>query len=314
MGAATLALLEEAFNKRAGLRASTNALRLVNGYGDGLDGLVLEQYGQHFVAQVFDARWFSEKEALLGFVKGHGARYFIVKDRTRGPSARPDEIGFDVWLDGGCSSATVEESGVKFSVDLNDTLNTGLFLDMRANRRTVAAEAGGRKVLNLFSYTCSFGVHARLRGAASVVNVDVSKKILERGRVNYGLNALACEKNEFIRTDAAEYLARAVKKDNRFGMIILDPPSFSRHDSGTFSVKKDLPRLVQDAVTVLESGGVVFVATNHSEMLHSHLQNIVQKAARGRAVKKIRPFGQDVDFTGSGFMAESCLTAVLAEF
>ncbi len=314
MGGATLDLLQEAFNKREALRASTNAVRLVNGYGDWLDGLVLEQYAQHFVAQVFDARWLSEKEILLDFVKGHGARYFIIKDRTRGPSARPDEIGFNIVLDGGSSSTTVEESGVKFSVDLNDTLNTGLFLDMRANRRLVASLAGGRKVLNLFSYTCSFGVHARLQGAAAVVNVDVSKKILERGRVNYELNALTCERNEFIRGDASEYLARAVKKDNRFGMVILDPPSFSRNDGGTFSVKKDLPRLVQDALTILEPGGVVFVATNHSEMLHSHLQNIVQKAARGRPVKKFQPLGQDADFTGSGFMAESCLTAILAEF
>ncbi len=314
MGAATLDLLDAAFHKRDALRASTNALRLVNGYGDELDGLVLEQYGRHFVAQVFDARWLSEKELLLGFVRGHGAQYFIVKDRTRGPSARPDEIRFDVWLDGGASSTDVEEFGVKFSVDLNDTLNTGLFLDMRANRRRVAAMAAGRKVLNLFSYTCSFGVHARMQGALSVVNVDVSKKILERGRVNYGLNGLACERNEFIRTDASEYLARAVTKDNRFDMIILDPPSFSRNDGGTFSVKKDLPRLVQDAVSVLDPGGVLFVATNHSEMLHSHLQNIVQQAARRRPIKKMQPLGQDADFTGSGFMAESCLTAILAEF
>ena len=200
----TLDLLRLAALKREPLYAppvGTNAVRLVNGYGDELDGLVLEQHDHHFMAQVFDARWLQEKDVLVDFVKERGAKYFIIKDRTQGASAKPEEIGTQVLIDG--ESATVDvEYGLKFRVDMNDTLNTGLFLDMRANRRRVADLAKSRKVLNLFAYTGSFGVHCRARGAAAVVNVDVSRKVLERGKVNYELNNLAPEKNEFIRADA----------------------------------------------------------------------------------------------------------------
>jgi 23S rRNA (cytosine1962-C5)-methyltransferase len=287
-------------------------VRLVNGFGDELDGLVLEQHGSHFVAQVFNERWLREKETLISFVKGMGAQYFIIKDRTQGASANPDAIKFDVLIPGD-STTVVEEYGVKFKVDLNDTLNTGLFLDMRANRHRVGEMSGDRKVLNLFAYSCAFGVHCRMNGALSVVNVDVSRKILDRARVNYELNGLVPEKNELIRADAVEYLERAVKKDNRFDMIILDPPSFARFEGRTFSVKKDLPCVLEMIVKILNPKGVLFVATNHSEMLHSNLQNIIKGAARGRQLKNVQCLGQDVDFPGTGFMAESCLTAVLAE-
>ncbi len=312
MDSAILVLLQEAAKKREALRAHTDAVRLVNGYGDGLDGLVLEQHADHFVAQVFEERWLLEKETLVHFVKGRGARYFVVKDRIQSALSSPDAIKFHVWIDG-VSSTIVQEDGVKFTVDMNDTLNTGLFLDMRANRKRVASLSAGLKVLNLFSYTCAFGVHCRMKGALSVVNVDVSKKSLERARVNYELNGLVPEKNELIRADAVEYLERAVKKDNRFDMIIIDPPSFARYDGRIFSVKKDLPRLLEMAVKVLNPGGVLFVATNLSEMLHSHLQNIIKGASRGRPLKNVQCLGQDADFEGSGFMAESCMTAVLAE-
>jgi 23S rRNA (cytosine1962-C5)-methyltransferase len=307
-----LGLLQEASKKREGLKGLTNAVRLVNGFGDELDGLVLEQHGVHFVAQIFNERWLHEKETLIFFVKEMGAQYFIVKDRTEGASSNPDAIRFDVWVPGE-SSTVVEEYGIKFKVDLNDTLNTGLFLDMRANRHRVAEMSANRKVLNLFAYSCAFGVHCRMNGALSVVNVDVSRKILERARVNYELNGLVPEKNELIRADAVEYLERAVKKDNRFDMIILDPPSFARYEGRTFSVKKDLPHVLEMIVKVLNPNGVLFVATNHSEMLHSNLQNIIKGAARGRALKNVQCLGQDVDFPGTGFMAESCLTAVLAD-
>ncbi|MBF0330899.1 MAG: class I SAM-dependent rRNA methyltransferase [Candidatus Omnitrophica bacterium] len=309
----TTTLLQKAYQQREPLRAYTNAIRLVNGYGDDLDGLVLEQHASHFVAQIFEPRWLEEKTVLIDFVRSLGGVYFVVKDRTQSATPRPEGIGFDVWIDG-VSSTVVEEHGVKFQVELNDTLNTGLFLDMRANRHKVAGMAQGRKVLNLFSYTCAFGVHCRKQGASALVNVDVSRKVLDRGRVNYELNGLVPEKNEFIRADAVEYLERAIKKENFFDMIILDPPSFARYDGRIFSVKNDLPRVIEMAVKVLEPKGVLFAATNHSEMLYSNLQNMVKGASRGRQIKKMQPLGQDVDFPGTGFMAESCLTAVLVEF
>ena len=312
--AQVITLLEQAFAKRDALSSVTDAWRLVNGFGDGLEGLVLAQYGRHFVAQIFDADWHEHGQVLADLLKARfNAEYFIVKDRTASAAAQPEAFRTAVWLDSGSSQTVVQERGLKFGVDLNDTLNSGLFLDMRRNRAMVAALARGRKVLNCFAYTCSFGVHCRAQGASLVVNVDVGRKCLDRGRQNYELNRLPFEKNEFIRADAVEYLERAVRKDNRFGMIILDPPSFARHEGKTFSVKKDMAALVASAMKVLDPGGVIFVSTNYSLMTHEDLEGMILDAAGSLSFGKIDYMGQDEDFVGSGLMQESCLVAVLAQ-
>jgi 23S rRNA (cytosine1962-C5)-methyltransferase len=307
-------LLMAAVSRREPMRSRTDALRLVNGFGDGMEGLFLEQYGHNCVAQVFDGRWLKEFEALTEFVKERlSAQYFIIKDRTRSPSSEPEAIKTYVCLQDTASQATVCENGLKFTVDLNDTLNVGLFLDMRRNRQLVSALAKDKRVLNCFAYTCSFGVYCRHAGALGVTNVDISKKNLARGRVNYELNGLSSAPNEFIRSDAVEYLERAVKKDNRFDLIILDPPSFARHEGRTFSVKQDLAPLVDTAIKVLNPGGALFVATNYSVMTASDLEEMAHAALGERPVRRIEHLTQDEDFPGSGTMQESYLAAVLVE-
>jgi 23S rRNA (cytosine1962-C5)-methyltransferase len=308
----TIALLEQALKKRAALDGITNARRLVNGVGDGMGGLVLEQYHRHFVAQVFDQAWLAEKNALTDFVKTRlGGQYFIVKDRTASAASTSDAFRTEVWIAEAPPQTVVVEYGLRFSADLNDTLNSGLFLDMRQNRKLVGEKASGRKVLNCFSYTCSFGVYCRALQATSVVNVDISQKALARGRINYILNQLPVNPNDFVRADVMEYLERAVKINNRFGLIILDPPSFARHEGGAFSVKKDLQRLMELAVQALDPGGVLFVATNLSELTYDDLLDMVIKVPKKQRVRKIERLGQDVDFPGSGLMPESYLVAVL---
>jgi len=306
-------LLEQARRKRAHLKGITNAVRLVNGFGDELDGLILEQYDRHYIVQVLDEQWLKHCQLITDFVKDTCAgEYLVIKNRTASASAVPGAIQSTVWLDSGSSCTVVEEHGLKFGVDCNDTLNSGLFLDMRANRVLVSALAAQRKVLNLFSYTCSFGVYCRARGAAAVVNVDVGRKSLERARHNYELNGLVPAQNEFIRADAVEYLQRAVKKDNRFDMIIIDPPSFARFDGKSFSVKKDLAPLVMSAMKVLNPDGVLLVASNYTDMTHDSLEDMIRDAADARNVQTITRLGQDEDFIGSGLMLESYLAAVLA--
>jgi len=183
---------------------------------------------------------------------------------------------------------------------------------MRRNRKIVAGLTKGLRVLNCFAYTCSFGVYARASGASSVINVDISRKSLERGRENYGLNQLECAEDEFARADALTYMKLALKKGTRFGCVILDPPSFARHDGKIFSVKKDFPVLIDAAMNILESGGVLLAATNFSGLSHQALEEMVAAGGRER-IKSIEPLGQDADFRGSGRMPESYLAALLVK-
>ncbi len=311
----TLNLLEIAAKKRESLINCTNALRLVNGIGDGLDGLILEQYNKHFVAQIFDKKWLAQKDTLINFIKNqHAGEYFIVKDRTDSSSSKSSGFRKDIWIESKSSKTIAEENGLKFDIDLNDALNSGLFLDMRHNRKLVGELARGRKVLNAFAYTCSFGVYCRALQALSVINIDISSKILNRGKVNYKLNGITPSDNEFIRAGTIEYLKRAVKKDNYFDLIILDPPSFSVYEQKTFSVKKNLSEMACLAVKALNPGGVLFMATNFSGMSEENLETIAVSAAMNRAIKRIQHLNQDLDFPSSGLMPESYLAAVLIEF
>jgi len=309
----TIDLIEAAISKRKPLRKITNALRLVNGLGDGLHGLVLEQYDDRCVIHLFDKRWIAHKEALAEFVKSRlGARYLVIKERLNSKALKSEQINASVWIDQAPARTVVRENALYFGVDLNDGLNSGLFLDMRRNRKIVAGLIKGVKVLNCFAYTCSFGVYARASGASSVINVDISRKCLERGRENYELNQLDCAETEFVRADALAYMRLALKKGNRFGCVILDPPSFSRHDGKIFSVKKDLAVLIDAAMKILDPGGVLLAATNFSGLSHQVLEDIVVAGGREK-VKSTKPLGQDTDFRGSGRMPESYLTALLVK-
>ena len=309
----TIDLVDAAIGRRKPLRKITNAMRLVNGLGDGLPGLVLEQYDNHCVIHLFDKRWITRKETLAEFVKNRlDARYLIIKERLDPTALKSEQINASVWIDEAPSRTVIQENALRFGVDLNDGLNSGLFLDMRHNRKIVAGLTKGLRVLNCFAYTCSFGVYARASGASSVVNVDISHKSLDRGRENYELNRLDCAEGEFVRADALTYMKLANKKGNRFGCVILDPPSFARHGGKVFSVKKDFAALIDAAMMILQPGGVMLAATNFSGLTHKALEETVLAVGREK-VKSIRPLGQDTDFPGSGRMPESYLAALLVK-
>ncbi len=97
-------------------------------------------------------------------------------------------------------------------------------------------------------------------------------------------------------------------------MIILDPPSFARHEGGVFQVKRDLPKLMALAVAVLNPGGRLLVTTNYSEISHADLERILPEALNGRRVAHIQRVGQDEDFTGSNSFKESYLVGLWVKF
>ena len=232
---------------------------------------------------------------------------------------------------------TVREGNANFHVDLLDTINPGLFLDMRHVRLEVEerfremsgaspahladlanlenSAQTGLRFLNLFSYTCSFSVHARLGGAAVATNADISGKILDKGRENYALNGLDLRPGEFFRGNAIEYVHWAQKKGLRFDGIVLDPPSFARFKGFNFNVREHLMPLVADCATLLNPGGFFMVSSNYSEFnLSAFARDVLA------AVSSVHPNAktswkksQDVDFVGSGSTKDSCLVATLVE-
>ena len=301
-------LLSKALERRVPLTSITNAMRLVNGAGDGLEGLLIDRYDKHFHVQFLSDHWYEQRQEIYRALSSHlSVDYLIIKSR------RGLEINEEVLI-GSVPLTVVEEYGIKFEVNLKEGLNCGLFLDMRHNRRMVGLASKDKKVLNCFAYTCSFGMHARLGGAREVINTDISRKILEQGKNNYQLNGLSPGPGEFIKANSVSFLQRAFKKGNCFDVIILDPPSFARHEDGVFQVKHDLPKLMALAVAVLSPGGALFVSTNYSAMTHADLERILSKGLNGRQVAHLQRVGQDEDFPGSNSFKESYLVGLWVKF
>lgn len=155
----------------------------------------------------------------------------------------------------------VVEYGVKFWVNLVDYLDTGLFLDHRETRRYVASIAKGKRVLNLFAYTCSFSVHAAHAGASFTKSVDMSNTYTAWGADNFLLNALALENNPIVRADCLKFLET---EKALYDIIIIDPPTLSRSKKmdQMFDVQEDYVFLITKALGLLSKGGVIFFSTN----------------------------------------------------
>jgi 23S rRNA (cytosine1962-C5)-methyltransferase len=167
---------------------------------------------------------------------------------------------------------------MRFAVALGDGLSTGLFVDQRDNRARVRALAPHKRVLNLFSYTCSFSVAAALGGAVSTLSVDLSARALERGRRNFELNGIVGE-HRFYKEDALAWLERAARRGQRFDLIVLDPPSFATVGKDrTFSVEHDYESLLERALRLLAPGGTLLAVTNHRKTEQHDLRKLVHRA------------------------------------
>ena len=310
-------LLEKAFSKRSSLLELTDAFRVVNGSDDGFPGVAIDQYGDRFQVQYFGPELLSREHEIAKAVKKVFAPKFIVSKFRLSPSGKslekPEmhvELGSETK-----SSTVVREGNCRFHVDLLDTVNPGLFLDMRDGRLDVEARARGKAVLNLFSYTCSFAVHARVGGATRAVNADISGKILEKGRENYRLNGLEPLKGEFFKGDSREYLAWCLRKGFKFDGVVLDPPSFSRNKGKVFSVKTDFQPLVAEVAGLLAPGAFFLASTNYSAFTPESLakETLATVKEQFPQAKIAWARGQGMDFPGSGKRKESALSAVMIE-
>ncbi len=169
---------------------------------------------------------------------------------------------------------TVLECGVKFKVNLLDYLDTGLFLDHRETRRIVAAISSGKRVLNLFAYTCSFSVHAAASGAIFTKSVDMSNTYTAWGRDNFNLNSLSLKNNEIVRADCLKFLDEEVRSGIKYDIIIIDPPTISRSKkmSQLFDVQVDYVFLISQALKLLSKEGIIFFSTNSRKFIfQNHL-------------------------------------------
>jgi 23S rRNA (cytosine1962-C5)-methyltransferase len=161
--------------------------------------------------------------------------------------------------------STALERTLRYGIDFGAGYSVGLFIDQRENRRFVR-DVAPRTVLNCFAYTCSFSVAAGTVGATTV-SIDLSKKSLARGRENFALNSLPTNDHRFLADDVMEVLPRLARKGEKFDVIILDPPTFSRSKRGkAFQVEQDFETLLLAALEVAERQSKILLSTNCSTL------------------------------------------------
>lgn len=162
------------------------------------------------------------------------------------------------------TTVVVQERGLSFRCNLSDYLDTGLFLDHRPTRALVAAEAAGKRVLNLFCYTGSFTVYAAAAGARATTSVDLSNTYLDWTGDNLSLNGLAGPQHQLVRDDVLVWLGAEASRGGRYDLIVLDPPTFStsKRMTETLDIQRDHVALVQAALKLLDAGGVLWFSTN----------------------------------------------------
>jgi 23S rRNA (guanine2445-N2)-methyltransferase / 23S rRNA (guanine2069-N7)-methyltransferase len=156
----------------------------------------------------------------------------------------------------------VQEAGLRFLVNLDDYLDTGLFLDHRLTRARLRERAAGVHFLNLFCYTASATVYAAAGGAAGSVSIDLSNRYLDWAQGNFALNGLDGARHRLERADCLEWLRSA--GGEQYGLIFLDPPTFSnsKRMQGVLDIQRDHVELIEHCVRRLTPDGMLVFACN----------------------------------------------------
>ena len=191
----------------------------------------------------------------------------------------------------------ISEHGLRFILEPGKNQNSGLFLDMRHGRQWVQANARGRRVLNLFAYTCGFSVAAIAGGAAQVVNLDMAKAALSRGRDNHRLNGHDLSRVSFLGHELFKSWSK-VRKLGPYDLIIIDPPSFQK---GSFALTQDYQKILRRLPELLSAGGQVLACVNDPQIAADFLIDGVAEHAPGlRFVQRLDNPPEFVDIDPQG--------------
>lgn len=286
----------------------TDAFRVLHGAADGQPGLYVDRLGDFLLAQSEHEPSPADRQRLAA-LPATGIYHKRLDRQVRRLAAQTASPR----LLGGATAPerfVVRENGVRYELGLSEGYSTGLFLDQRDNRRRFltghvaaglplyAGEAVQPEVLNAFAYTCGFSVCAAL-GGARVTSLDLSRKYLDWGRRNFGLNGLDPAAHDFIHGDAFDWFRRLVRKGRRYDVLVLDPPTFSQSkDHGRFRVEADYGRLVAAALPLLAPGGVLLACANTARLPAEAFVATVREAvaAGGRRIDAVHYAPQPPDF------------------
>ena len=273
----------------------SNAYRLVNAEGDFMPGLVIDVFSDTAVVSL-NVKGYEElvDEIVTGLGDVlPGVKVYLKRDEH---FARVEDLRLESGYISGNGDGTevIRECGISFLVDFAHGQKTGFYLDQRENRRIAAAYAAGRSVLNLFSYTGGFALHAARSGARHVISVDSSSAAIELCSRNTALNpSIDASVLQAMKADVPEYLKTAEVS----GLIIADPPPFARRRSERENAISGYLGLNQRVMSLVEPGGYVLSFSCSGVVTREDFRQLLSEAVlrAGRTARFLKELGADVD-------------------
>ncbi len=254
--------------------------RLVFGESDALPGLVLDRYNDVIVGQIATAGMERLKdditEVVVDLLKP-SALVWKNDGNSRTMEQLPDyaDVGFGTLS----TPVKVHEGGLGFMIDPIGGQKTGWFYDQRANRDQLAPFVKGKRVLDVFSYLGAWGLRAAAFGASEVVCVDASASAVEAITRNAALNGYA-DRVRAVKADAFEELKRLCEMDERFDVVILDPPAFVKRKKDFIEGRLAYRRINELAIRLLQKDGILVSCSCSYHLPRSALLETLQQSAR----------------------------------
>lgn len=299
----------------AGLRfaafddAETNGFRLAHGENDGLPGLVIDRFADVAVIKLYSAAWIPYLGVVTETVSGllrtrpSGFRAVVLRlARAVGPD--PGKGVADGAVIAGrdpLEPVVFRENGLRFEADVRHGHKTGFFLDQRDNRRMIRSFAAGRDVLDVFSFSGGFTVSAAAGGARSVHSVDINPWAVAATERNLHLNrrlgnVRRCE-HEAIQGDAREVMAQLAEQGRRFGLVVVDPPSFASSKGQVAGALRSYGELTRLACRLVAPGGTLFQASCSARIDKFAFRQVVLESAHaaGYLLDDVVQTGQPLD-------------------
>ncbi|WP_087974549.1 class I SAM-dependent rRNA methyltransferase [Oceanobacillus rekensis] len=290
-----------AINKRQSFYKdkNTTAFRIFNGEGDGIGGLTIDYFEGYYLINWYSEGIYSFKEKVIQVLDELGDYKAIYEKKrfdTKGQYIDDDDF---VKGERGEFPIIIKENGMSYAVYLNDGAMVGIFLDQRDVRQAIRNQyAKGKHVLNTFSYTGAFSVAASLGGAAKTTSVDLAKRSKSKTIEQFSVNGIDFEQQDIIVMDVFDYFKYAKRKELKFDVVVLDPPSFARSKKHTFSTSKNYPELIKDTLAILEKDGIIVASTNNASFGMKKFKKFIDQGFKDMKVKYriVEEFSLPADF------------------
>ena len=287
---------------RESLRASghTNGYRLVYGENDRFPGLILDRYADVLVMKLYTAAWLPHLHDLLPALLAAQPASHIVVRLSRNVQAVVTQIddGQTIYGEPVEGAVQFQENGLTFEADVVNGHKTGFFFDQRENRLLVREYAAGMDVLDVFAYSGGFSVYSASGGAKSVLSVDVSKPALQAAQRNLALNQdtpnVAAASHRVLAADAFEALQQLKSQGRRFGLVIIDPPSFAKRQTEVERALGAYARLAAMGSSLVKPGGRFVMASCSSRVTAQVFFDTVEQSS-GDVLTPLLKTGHAVD-------------------